>query len=95
MSLFESLTKAAANSISYPATAVSKALIEIVAEDVCTFRRNTQVSYRIVEQFSAIRKCIEDLIKEVEEPTTTDWTAYDTYTEAIDPLEEYVICTRA
>ena len=87
MSLFEILTKPTESA--YAATAVSTALIQIVARDVLAFRRNTQVSYRVVEQASIIRNQIDTLIKEVDESTDeSGWTAYEKYTKAVDPLEE-------
>lgn len=83
-SLFVNLTEPTAES--YPATNVSKYLIELIGKDVCAFRRNTQVSYRVVEQARAISRTINELIKRVDE--NDDWDAFDKYTQAIDPLEE-------
>ncbi|KAJ3554194.1 hypothetical protein NM688_g3233 [Phlebia brevispora] len=83
-SLFINLT-GADNAESYPATSVSKYLIELIGKDICGFRRNTQTSYRVVEQARAIAFAINTFIKRVEEHD--DWDAFDKYTEAIDPLE--------
>lgn len=81
-SLFVNLTETAE---SYPATSVSKFLIETIGKDVCGFRRNTQASYRLVEQARIISSAINSLIKRVDEHD--DWDAFDKYTAAIDPLE--------
>ena len=86
MSLFDVITKSE-TAAPYAATAVSNALIKIVGQDVCGFRRNTQTSYRIVEHAATIRAEIDALIKKVEDGSG-DWDAYDDYTAAIDPLEE-------
>ena len=85
-SLFVNLTETAE---SYPATSVSKFLIELIGKDVCAFRRNTQASYRLVEQARTIAAAIHGLIKRVDEHD--DWEAFDKYTAAIDPLEAYVV----
>ncbi len=82
--LFVNLTEPTAES--FPATSVSKYLIELIGKDVCAFRRNTQVSYRLVERARIIATGINNLIKRVD--SEDDWDAYDKYTQAIEPLEE-------
>ena len=73
----------------FAATALSRELIHAVAKQVCSFRRNTQVSYRVVEQYALIHQRVNGLIDTVENgQDATAWDAYDTYTAAIDPLEE-------
>ncbi|PSR87339.1 hypothetical protein PHLCEN_2v5156 [Hermanssonia centrifuga] len=85
--LFVNLTEPTAES--FPATSVSKYLIELIGKDVCAFRRNTQVSYRLVERARIIATGINNLIKRVD--TENDWDAYDKYTQAIEPLEDSLI----
>ena len=86
MSLLDTLVQPLPGGEKYPATAVIRELIRGIAQDVCAFRRNTQISYRVVEQFSALRNGIDTRIKKVE--TEDVWEAYDQYSQAIDPLEE-------
>ena len=85
-SLFELLVVPAKDD-RFAATALSRELIHAVAKQVCSFRRNTQVSYRVVELYGLIHQRINGLIETVENGDGA-WEAYDTYTSAIDPLEE-------
>ncbi|THH18652.1 hypothetical protein EW146_g2380 [Bondarzewia mesenterica] len=84
-SLLSNLTEMDANAA--PATDVIKYLIaESIAPDVCAFRRNTQVSYRLVDRARDIFNRINTLIRSVDEED--NWDNYDKFTAAIDPLEE-------
>ncbi|THH16623.1 hypothetical protein EW146_g4045 [Bondarzewia mesenterica] len=86
-SLLSNLTEMDANAA--PATDVIKYLIaESIAPDVCAFRRNTQVSYRLVDRARDIFNRINTLIRSVDEED--NWDNYDKFTAAIDPLEECV-----
>ena len=87
MSSLLELLVAPANDHRFPATALSRQLIYAVAEQVCSFRRNTQVSYRVVELYGSIHQQINDHIEAVEKGESA-WEAYDIYTSAIDALEE-------
>ena len=82
-SLYLNLTEPEAQS--FPATNVSKYLIELIGKDVCSFRRNTQAAYRVVEQARTLAKTINELIADVD--NTGDFDAFDRYSPAIDPLE--------
>jgi hypothetical protein len=73
---------------SYPATSLLKHLIEFVGVRVCSLRRNTQASYRFIEHARNLCDEINKLIEVVN--SQADWHAYDTYTQAINPLEKYV-----
>ncbi|QRV99747.1 hypothetical protein RhiJN_27766 [Ceratobasidium sp. AG-Ba] len=68
---------------------VAEHLIAIRAADVCAFRRNTQVSYRFVDAARCLVDKINDLIAAVE--NDGDWSAYEKFTVAIDPLEELLL----
>lgn len=70
----------------YPVTEVIYNLIQILGADVCSFRRNPQTSYRLVELARDLHDEINNLIEKVEE--SGDWEDYIKYTEAIDPLEQ-------
>lgn len=72
----------------FASTEAIKSLIHVVGADVCTFRRNTQVSYRFLELASNLWAEINKLINDVETSDDCDWAAYDKYVAAIDPLEE-------
>jgi cysteine synthase len=71
----------------YPATSLLKHLIDFVGVHVCSLRRNTQASYRFVEHARNLCDEINKLIGVVN--SQADWDAYDTYTQAINPLEKY------
>ncbi|QRW14274.1 hypothetical protein RhiLY_13273 [Ceratobasidium sp. AG-Ba] len=86
-SLFEDWTKEPEHP--YPATSLIQHLITLVAADVCTFRQNTQTSYRFVDIARTIYDQINLLIKRVDE--SGNWADFETYTAAIDPLEEALI----
>ncbi|KAB5593132.1 hypothetical protein CTheo_3434 [Ceratobasidium theobromae] len=73
----------------YPVTEVIYNLIQILGADVCSFRRNPQTSYRLVELARDLHDEINNLIEKVEE--SGDWEDYIKYTEAIDPLEQVLL----
>jgi len=70
----------------YPATEVIKYLIEAVGHDVMSFRRNTQVSYLLVDRARDICDAINGCIQRTE--SGEDWMSFDKFTNAIDPVEE-------
>ncbi|PSR82068.1 hypothetical protein PHLCEN_2v6138 [Hermanssonia centrifuga] len=70
----------------YPATHVSKLLVEFIDRGVGAFRRNTQASYRLLERARIIARKINNLIEFVE--VNDDWKVFDTLTLPIEPLEE-------
>jgi hypothetical protein len=70
------------------ATEVAEYLVQAVGRDVVSFRRNTQVSYMVVERARDIVKAINEYIVKVEDSTTGDWASFEKFTMAIEPLEE-------
>jgi len=70
----------------YPATEVIKYLIDTVGHDVMSFRRNTQVSYMLVDRARDICDAINGYIQRTE--GGEDWMSFDKFTNAIDPVEE-------
>jgi len=69
------------------ATEAVKYLVQAVGRDVVTFRRNTQVSFMVVERAREIVKAINEYIVKVENSTTGDWDSFEKFTVAIEPLE--------
>ena len=72
----------------HAATEVAKYLVQAVGHDVVSFRRNTQVSYMVVDRARDIVKAINEYIVKVESSTTGDWDSFEKFTTAIEPLEE-------
>jgi hypothetical protein len=65
-------------------------LTQAVGRDVLSFRRNTQVSYMVVERARDVVKAINGLIAKVNEDDSEDgdWDNFFKYSKAIKPLEE-------
>ncbi|KAI0300029.1 hypothetical protein B0F90DRAFT_1630389, partial [Multifurca ochricompacta] len=59
-----------------------------VGRDVVSFRRNTQVSYMVVERARDIVDAINEYIQKVENSDTGDWDSFEKFTQAVEPLEE-------
>lgn len=70
------------------ATEAVRYLVQAVGRDVVSFRRNTQVSYMVVERAREIVKAINEYIFKVENSTTGDWDSFEKFTVAIEPFEE-------
>ena len=70
------------------ATEAIKYLLQAVGRDIVSLQRNTHVSYMVAERAQDIVKAINECIVNVEESETGDWTSYDKFSVAIDPLEE-------
>jgi hypothetical protein len=70
----------------YPATEVIKYLIDAVGHDVMSFRRNTQVSYLLVDRAREVCDAINEYIRFTE--NGADWSSFEKFTSAIDPIEE-------
>ncbi|KAH9017890.1 hypothetical protein EDB84DRAFT_1442629 [Lactarius hengduanensis] len=83
-SLFDTLTKPTTEG--YPATEVIKYLIEVVGRDVVSFRRNAQVSYLLVDRARDICDAINIHVKKTE--SGTDWSSFEKFSDAIDPVED-------
>ncbi|KAI0056747.1 hypothetical protein BV25DRAFT_1842149 [Artomyces pyxidatus] len=83
-SLFINLTELSATG--FPATELIKYLIEAAGHDVVSFRRNTQISYQLVDRTRYICNVINSLIEAVDDDET--WDTYDRFTAAVDPLEQ-------
>jgi hypothetical protein len=65
-------------------------LVQAVGRDVLSFRRNTQVSYMVVERARDMVKAINGYIAKVDDDESEDgdWTSFFKYSKAIKPLEE-------
>ncbi|CAE6420430.1 unnamed protein product [Rhizoctonia solani] len=74
---------------SYKATNVISKLLRVVGAEVCSFRRNHQVAYRLVEHSRNIYDAINARIHLVD--ANDSWEDYEIYTQAIDPLEELLL----
>ncbi|KAI0247273.1 hypothetical protein BJV78DRAFT_1285698 [Lactifluus subvellereus] len=83
-SLFMSLTELPNEG--YTATEVIKYLIDVVGHDVVSFRRNAHVSYMLVDRARDICNAINDYIQGAE--SERDWTSFEKFTNAIDPVED-------
>ncbi|KAH9992152.1 hypothetical protein BJV77DRAFT_1003788 [Russula vinacea] len=70
----------------YPATEVIKYLVDAVGHDVMSFRRNAQVSYILVDRAREVCEAINEYIRFTE--NGADWTSFEKFTNAIDPIEE-------
>ncbi|CAE7192933.1 unnamed protein product, partial [Rhizoctonia solani] len=92
--LFYDLTlpKQGIERISYPATDLIYKLLHHIAADVSSFRRNCQVSYRLVEYARDLYDEINSRIREAE--SSGSWESYDAFDGAIRPLEEVLISLR-
>jgi hypothetical protein len=73
---------------SFAATEAIKWLLQVIGRDVVSFRRNTHVSYLVVERARDIVNTINEYIARVESSTTADWESFEKFSEAIEPLEE-------
>ena len=85
--LFNTFTKPTTEG--YPATEAIKYLVEVVGRDVVSFRRNTQVSFMLVDRARDLCDAINIHIKKTE--TGTDWASFEKFTDALDPVEEWVV----
>ena len=74
----------------FASTDLPRLLIQYVGHDVCKLRRNTQVSFRIVDRARTIWAQLNDLVAAIDEVKTNDWKKYDNFVAAVDPLEECV-----
>jgi len=70
------------------ATEAAKYLLQAVGRDIMSLQRNTHVSYMVAERARDIVKAINDCIIDMENNETGDWTSYDKFSAAIEPLEE-------
>lgn len=70
------------------ATEAVKYLFQAVGRDVVSFRRNTQVSYMVVERARDVVGAINNYIAKVENSVDGDWDSFEKFTVAIEPLEE-------
>lgn len=88
-SLHDTLTKLE-SSDNYAATELSKLLLDVVGRHVCGFKRNAQISYRLVGRARDICNEINRLFTKIQSDTdlASIWGSYDNATSAIDVLEE-------
>ncbi|KAI9450386.1 hypothetical protein BJY52DRAFT_179428 [Lactarius psammicola] len=73
---------------SFAATEAIKCLLQAIGRDVVSFRRNTHVSYLVVERARDIVNTINEYISRVESSTTADWDSFEKFSVAIEPLED-------
>ncbi|CAE6357756.1 unnamed protein product [Rhizoctonia solani] len=73
----------------YPATDIIYKLLKVVGAEVCSFHRNQQVAYRLVECARDLFDAINARIHLVDK--SDSWEDYEIYTQAIDPLEEILL----
>jgi hypothetical protein len=95
-SLYDELTSVPGGN--YEATELAKHLINVVGHEVSSFNRHAVHSYGIIQKSQAIYRGINTSIETLDGKTingeTTDsdatnfWDDYETYTNAIDPLEK-------
>ncbi|CAE6511206.1 unnamed protein product [Rhizoctonia solani] len=74
---------------SFPATDLIYKLLHHTGADVSAFRRNCQISYRLIEYARDLYDEINARILIAEE--SGSWEHYDAYYSAIDPLEEVLL----
>ncbi|CAE6462224.1 unnamed protein product [Rhizoctonia solani] len=74
---------------SFPATDLIYKLLHHIATDVSSFRRNCQVSYRLIEYARDVYDGINTRILQAEE--SGSWEHYDAYNQAIPALEEVLL----
>ncbi|KAG8755919.1 hypothetical protein FRC11_005660 [Ceratobasidium sp. 423] len=73
----------------FPATEIVHSLLEEIETIVSSSRHCLRVSYKLIERARNLYNEINQRISQVE--TTSDWDEYDTYTKAIDPLEQILL----
>ncbi|KAH7313243.1 hypothetical protein B0J17DRAFT_634189 [Rhizoctonia solani] len=73
----------------YSATNVIYKLLRVVGSEVCSFRRNHQIAYRLVERARDLYDAINARIHLVD--LNNSFEDYEIYTQAIDPLEEVLL----
>lgn len=91
MSLFDNLTntKIEGDSETDEATQLIQDLLKVGAFEACNAKRNTFSMYGIISYARDLCKEIHALAKQADESDdVNDWAAYDSYTEAIGPLEQ-------
>jgi hypothetical protein len=90
-SLFDDRARVSTATELVGATSFIKYLLQLTSYDVRFVRRNALTSYKLLTGAIEIYELISHLIRKVdtEEDTEEDWSDYDKYTRAIDPLEEY------
>ncbi|KAH9032228.1 hypothetical protein EDB85DRAFT_1258787 [Lactarius pseudohatsudake] len=72
----------------FAATEAIKCLLQAIGRDVVSFRRNTHVSYLVVERARDIVNAINEYISRVEGSDTGDWDSFEKFSSAIEPLED-------
>ena len=74
----------------FPATELSKQLIEYAGQDVVQFRRNQQIAYHVFEQTRSAYDRIVPLIRRIDDSQRTEenWEEFVRYTDAVDALEK-------
>ncbi|KAJ8698933.1 hypothetical protein PTI98_005587 [Pleurotus ostreatus] len=69
-----------------PVTDLIRLLLQVVAQDVCSSKRNTMSLYSLLSRSRDICGELHTLIQKVDE--TGDWESYESYSSKVQPLEE-------
>ncbi|KAF4575433.1 hypothetical protein EYR40_004828 [Pleurotus pulmonarius] len=69
-----------------PVTDLIRLLLQVVAQDVCSSKRNTMSLYSLLSRSRDICGELHNLIKNVDD--TGDWDSYESYSSKVQPLEE-------
>jgi hypothetical protein len=73
----------------FPATALINILLQHYNIDFAKYKRNTQISHKLLELWGKIYEAIlAEMDKVHKAGDTPDWDAFMKYTEAIAPFEE-------
>ncbi|KZP34057.1 hypothetical protein FIBSPDRAFT_924368 [Athelia psychrophila] len=92
MSLFESLTNTTIpeSTEENASTQLIRNLLKVGALDACRAKRNTFSAFSLLSTARDLCKQIHTLAQEVDDSDDLDdWTAYEKYTKAIAPLQQY------
>ncbi|KAG8796625.1 hypothetical protein FRC12_013617 [Ceratobasidium sp. 428] len=92
-SLFYDWTERPSNNA--PVTDVVDHLVRLIGAEVCTFKRNTHVSYQFVDTARNLVNKINDLISLVETNPDSNESAFELWINAIGPLEEILLAFKA
>ncbi|KAG8777154.1 hypothetical protein FRC12_000520 [Ceratobasidium sp. 428] len=92
-SLFYDWTERSTNNA--PVTDVVDRLVRLIGAEVCTFKRNTHVSYQFVDTARNLVNKINDLISLVETNPENNEGAFELWCNAIEPLEDILLAFKA
>lgn len=77
----------------FPATELSRRLLESADHNIIQFQRNQQIAYRLVDQTRRAYGKIIPLIRKIDqEPRSAEhWEEFVRYTDAVDVLEKFFL----